>query len=225
MRSTLGVVVAFAILMPAGGSSAGEPAMWITWEPVQPEIGETVVFVVGGVAGIQEARWDFGGQGCGFFSQQYSCQPGPFGDCTMAPFKFASGGMHDVTLAVEATSGHYSAEATVDVQPTGWCCAYAIDPSSSGASNSGGSGNVAVITDAGCDWTATSNVIWAGITAGTPGSGPGSVHYEIAPNAGPPRVGTLTVAYRTFTLYQPIDGVFSDGFESGDADAWSATVQ
>ena len=72
---------------------------------------------------------------------------------------------------------------------------------SSGAN--GGTGNLAVTaSSAGCLWTAVSNVNWITINSGTPGNGSGSVNFTVAPNNGPPRIGTMTVAGLTFTVSQ-----------------------
>jgi hypothetical protein len=55
-----------------------------------------------------------------------------------------------------------------------------------------------------CAWTAQSNVAWLTITAGTSGTGNGTVSYTVAANNTPdPRTGTLTIAGRTFTVTQP----------------------
>jgi uncharacterized protein (TIGR03437 family) len=85
----------------------------------------------------------------------------------------------------------------------GVSCTYSITPTSRSIGAEGGVGSVTVTTQAGCAWTATSNVNWITITAGGSGSGSGAVSYSVASNAGnPPRSGTLTIAGRTFTVDQ-----------------------
>jgi len=53
-------------------------------------------------------------------------------------------------------------------------------------------------------WTAVSNVSWITITAGSNGTGSGTVSYSVAPYGGPPknRTGTMTIAGKTFTVKQ-----------------------
>lgn len=82
-------------------------------------------------------------------------------------------------------------------------CVFVITPTSQSVAAQGGSGQVAVSTAPGCDWTATSNAAW--ITANTSGgSGPnnGFVNITVAPNTGPNRMGTVTIADQTFTVLQ-----------------------
>ncbi|MEZ5308604.1 MAG: BACON domain-containing carbohydrate-binding protein [Pyrinomonadaceae bacterium] len=81
-------------------------------------------------------------------------------------------------------------------------CAYSIDPTSTSAPPAGASGTVAVTTDTGCDWTATSNDSWISVTSGSKGSGNGTVGYTVAANTGPARTGTVTIAGQTFTVNQ-----------------------
>ncbi len=67
----------------------------------------------------------------------------------------------------------------------------------------GGSANVQVATNSGCNWSASSNASWITITSGSTGSGPGVVAYTIAPNtASSRRTGTMTVPGGTYTVLQ-----------------------
>jgi glucose/arabinose dehydrogenase len=81
-------------------------------------------------------------------------------------------------------------------------CTYSINPSSRTIASAGGTGTVSVTAGAGCQWTAVSNAPWITVTAGSSGSGNGSVSYSVAANTGPQRVGTITIAGQTFTLTQ-----------------------
>jgi hypothetical protein len=65
---------------------------------------------------------------------------------------------------------------------------------------SGGNGNVLVIVTGACTWTATSDVDWITITAGASGTGNGLVQFVAAPNTGPARTGTLTIAGRRYQV-------------------------
>jgi hypothetical protein len=80
-------------------------------------------------------------------------------------------------------------------------CSYTIAPTSQSYTSSGGSGNVTVTTQAGCQWTAVSNESWVTITTGSSGSGSGAVSYTVAVNPDPgSRSGTMTIAGQTFTV-------------------------
>ena len=83
-----------------------------------------------------------------------------------------------------------------------------ISPTSvSGVVNNGATGNVTVtVTSANSNWTAVSNATWITVTAGSSGSGNGTVTYSVASNlTGARRTGTLTIAGQTFTLTQESD--------------------
>jgi Viral BACON domain/Putative binding domain, N-terminal len=66
----------------------------------------------------------------------------------------------------------------------------------------GGSGSVGVTTGAGCAWTAASNMPWLTVTAGSPGSGSGTVSFSVAANTGVARVGQLTIGGQMFSVSQ-----------------------
>ncbi len=81
-------------------------------------------------------------------------------------------------------------------------CTYSINPTSQSFPASGGSGSVAVNTQAGCSWMATSNASFIMITGGSSGNGSGAVNYTVGANTGASRTGTITVAGQTFTVNQ-----------------------
>jgi CSLREA domain-containing protein/uncharacterized repeat protein (TIGR01451 family) len=77
-----------------------------------------------------------------------------------------------------------------------------LTPASATFAGSGGSAMVAVTIPAGCTWTATSNAPWIHITSGG-GTGNGTVLYTVDEYMDPtPRMGTMTIAGRTFTINQ-----------------------
>lgn len=92
---------------------------------------------------------------------------------------------------------------TVD-QSAAAACTFTILPRRAAYGSGGGGGSVAVSTQAGCAWTGVSNVAWITVTGGGSGSGAGTLTYSVAPYSGPPRrrVGTLTIAGKTFTVTQ-----------------------
>jgi hypothetical protein len=81
-------------------------------------------------------------------------------------------------------------------------CTYSISPGNQNFSAAGGTGSVTVTTQSGCNWTATANQNFIGITSGTGGTGSGTVNYSVATNTGNARTGTITIAGQTFTVNQ-----------------------
>jgi len=104
-------------------------------------------------------------------------------------------------------------------------CTYYIDPANSSLfSPSGGTGSFNITTQPGCTWTATESLDWVDITAGTSGSGSGTVSYTVSSNTGGERSGTITISGMAFTgthtITQAGTGATNllqnPGFESGN---------
>ena len=85
-------------------------------------------------------------------------------------------------------------------------CSYALGADAQAVTAVGGAATVTVTAASGCSWTAASQVSWITIASGAAGSGNGSVRLTIAPNAVAQRVGTVTIAGRTFTVTQAAAG-------------------
>ena len=83
-------------------------------------------------------------------------------------------------------------------------CQFSISPTRLTFAQGGGTGTVAVKAGTGCAWTAESNAPWITVTAGTPGTGNGTVTFSVAPYSGKPknRNGTITIAGQTFSVRQ-----------------------
>jgi hypothetical protein len=82
-------------------------------------------------------------------------------------------------------------------------CAATLSPSSAQAPSAGVSGTVAVSAPSGCAWTAVSSApSWLSVTAGTSGTGNGSVSYAVAANTGAQRSAVLTIGSATFAVQQ-----------------------
>jgi|GEM_PF-2178340 len=82
-------------------------------------------------------------------------------------------------------------------------CTYAIDPTSRSHGPGAETGTVAVTTQAGCPWLASSNASWAVVVSGSSGSGSGTVSYTVAANSAPQsRVATLVIAGQEFAVLQ-----------------------
>lgn len=82
-------------------------------------------------------------------------------------------------------------------------CTYTMGLSGATYSASGGIGSVSVkVTDSRCAWTAISNASWITVTSDGYVTGNGTVVYSVAVNTGAARVGTITIAGKTFTINQ-----------------------
>jgi PKD repeat protein len=190
------------LAIPANGLAA----VGIQVSPTDPEIGDTVTLTITGVADVSSAEWDFGDSGCGSYNAAYTCTPFPgISDCLHTTFQFASGGQKTVNLTVNG--GSFPTSTLVNVQKTDSCpggsghdgratsCSYALTPTSRTIPNTGGSNfTITVNTTAGCNWTANRSDSWINIQAGSAGSGPGTVTYEVPPNtAVSERTGAIIV--------------------------------
>ena len=117
-------------------------------------------------------------------------------------------------IRVDATNGPTRtgtlvvAERTVTVtQSSG--CAVEVEPASQSAPATGGTRTITVQAAGGCAWTASSQVPWIVVTAGTSGTGSGQVQFSVAANTGPARTGSLTVGPQSVLLSQPSGCSFS----------------
>lgn len=73
--------------------------------------------------------------------------------------------------------------------------------------SSGGSRSYNITSPSGCFWTATSSVSWITFTTSNSSSGSGVVTFNIAPNFGLERLGTVTIAGQSFNLFRQRVGV------------------
>jgi hypothetical protein len=81
-------------------------------------------------------------------------------------------------------------------------CSYSIDPASASYEAPGGTGGIAVQTQAPCAWSARTNDSWIELTAAG-GTGDGRVGYEVKSNRRlAARTGTVTVAGQQFSVVQ-----------------------
>ena len=80
-------------------------------------------------------------------------------------------------------------------------CAYSISPTSQSFPSSGGTGRVAVSTQSGCTWTASTGMNWITINSESSGSGSGTVRYSVSRNTtGSPRTAAESIAGQIFTV-------------------------
>jgi hypothetical protein len=82
-------------------------------------------------------------------------------------------------------------------------CSYTLSASSIRPTATAATGNISVLADNGCPWTATTSDSFITVTAGGSGTANGTVSYSIAANASAnPRIGTITIAGQPFTVTQ-----------------------
>lgn len=152
------------------------------------ETGTIAVTAVSGCswAASSNASWlamAAGGSGTGDGTVTYTVAPNP--DTSVRTGTLTIGGQ--VFTATQA----------------GTVCAPSISPTSRAHGASAETGTIDVTAGTGCGWTASSEASWITITAGTSGSGIGTVTYALAANTTTSaRTGTLTVAGQTFTVTQ-----------------------
>jgi len=90
-------------------------------------------------------------------------------------------------------------------------CTYSLSPVSQSFSAAGGTGSVTVTSLSGCPWTAISSADWITVTSGVSGEGTGTVNFTVsATNV--PRVGRLTIAGKSFPVYQGFNSCGAPSF-------------
>ncbi|HYO75300.1 MAG TPA: FG-GAP-like repeat-containing protein [Thermoanaerobaculia bacterium] len=129
-----------------------------------------------------------------------------------------SGTAHPVTVRVKATNSSgcsVSDYATVSYVN----CTYSLAASAVSLGASALSGNtVGVTAGDNCAWTAVSNSAFISVTGGAQGTGNGTVTYSVQANVGgAPRVGTITIAGKTFTVNQAAQQACSVSLTDGSA--------
>ncbi len=107
------------------------------------------------------------------------------------------------TDAGDRTGNLTIAGKTFTVTQTGIICTYSISPTGNSFNSDGGTGNVSITSQSGCNWIAVSNANWITVTSGNNGGGSGTVNYSVSQNTGTgERTGTIAIAGRTFTVVQ-----------------------
>lgn len=94
---------------------------------------------------------------------------------------------------------------TYTVTQAGVSCSYSVSPMLLNLSTPAASGSLTVTTTADCTWTSsvTAGGTWLSITAGTSGTGSGSVSYAVTQNDGTAlRIGTIEVMGNSITVTQ-----------------------
>jgi len=115
-------------------------------------------------------------------------------------------GVVSYTVAADTNSGEITGTVTVagltfTVVQTGVDCTFLLDSTSASYGATGGASNIVVTAGTNCDWMAASNSGFIAITAGSTGTGNGTVSYTVAANPNTVGLtGTMTVAGQTYTI-------------------------
>ena len=118
-------------------------------------------------------------------------------------FSASYAGTHRIGARLTGAGGSDTGPQALGMWTVGGSCSYSLSAAAQTLTAAGGSGSLGVTTSAGCGWTAASNAAWLTVTGGSPGSGPGTVNYSVAANAGASaRTGHLTIADQTLTVQQ-----------------------
>jgi hypothetical protein len=105
------------------------------------------------------------------------------------------------TGRISVTTPAGTAESAGNFQVTS--CAYTLSSSRQSFPANGGTGIFQVISSSGCAWSASSNSSWIVLTAGSVGSGNGSISYSVGVNSGAQsRSGSISVADQLFIITQ-----------------------
>ena len=124
---------------------------------------------------------------------------------TAQPYGLGGGGHFGFSVAPNPTDTQRSGSIVAaggTFQITQLPCPYTVSPTTANVLAAGGTGVITVTTACAPPWTAVSNASFMTITAGSNGTGNGSVTVSIAANTGAARTGTLTVAGQTVTMTQ-----------------------
>ena len=85
-------------------------------------------------------------------------------------------------------------------------CTIELSPSSASFNKDAANGSFVVAAPAHCQWSATSNSAWLGVTSGSAGTGNGTVAYSVDRNRDVnARTGTIALGARMFTVNQAGD--------------------
>ncbi len=86
-------------------------------------------------------------------------------------------------------------------------CTYRLTPIRDTFPAPGGTGTIRIDTASYCQWSASDPVTWTTPTGATSGKGPGTFTFQVAPNTGATRTGTLTIAGTTIKIVELGDSV------------------
>lgn len=110
------------------------------------------------------------------------------------------GGTVRYSVTANSTTSSRSGTLTIagrsfTVTQAGAACTFQASPMSQTVPSAGGTAQITVSAPSGCTWSAVPDVAWLTVSAGSSGSGNGSVTVQVASNPGSAtRTGTITIA-------------------------------
>jgi len=108
-------------------------------------------------------------------------------------------------------------------QTAGNGCSYSIGPPQTTFDEAGGTGEIGLSTQPGCEWTASATAPWVRVSPPATGTGSATITYSVLPAYAGPRTGAVLVADRIHTVSQLANSIFWDDFETGDTLRWDQT--
>jgi len=136
-----------------------------------------------------------------------------------------SGGLADATVpytvvpneCVSPRTGMITIQTSLPNPPTftipqdGSLSNFTISATSASAGPAASDGRITLLTGAGCNWSASSDVTWMQITNGASGSGAGAIAYHLSANSTAVRTGSIHVTTSattqlTYTVTQQVSG-------------------
>ncbi len=214
MATGLGSVNAYNLVTKwsGGGGGSGSPA--VTFSPTSISFGSVPVgaskaanikLTNSGSAMLTISGLSITGSNQSSFSETNNCggSLGAGANCTItATFRPQSTGSLSAALTVSDNAA--GSPQSVGLSGSGTSCTYSLSATSQTFSTAAATGSVAVNTQAGCGWNASSNAgSWLQITSGASGTGSGTVTYNVPANTGAAaRIGTLSIAGKTDTVTQ-----------------------
>jgi hypothetical protein len=181
-----------ALSLSANGSQQGTGIVWV-WQPLSgngngiPNPGVLRAFDASNVA---NELWD---------STQNSTRDNPGLFAKFCPPTIANGKVY-----VASFSGVLDVYGLI---PSG--CSATLSTNSQQVSSAGGTESVSVTAPTGCAWNPTTNSDFISIITGAQFSGTGTQTYQVSPNSGPARSGTITILNQQLTVSQATGCDFS----------------
>jgi hypothetical protein len=127
----------------------------------------------------------------------------------------AASGQGAGTLAAAATANPFPSSRTAAVAVNGQqvrvsqearTCRFELRPTSAHIGSQGGSGSIEVQASEGCGWQASASDAWVKLPGSGSRIGSGSQDFELPPNDGAQREGTVRIGDQVFTIIQAAAG-------------------
>jgi len=186
MESVIGISNAPPMSISANGNKAGTGVLWATGSVEGDANRRTVPGILRAfdATDVSKELWN---------SQQNAEQDGIGNFAKFCPPTVANGKVYVATF-----SGQLQ---VFGLHPD--ICGFSLSQTVRSLTAGNYSGSVDVITEAACNWLATSNDDWITITSAADGNGSETVYFSVASNpTSRPRIGAINIAGLDFTIHQ-----------------------